>query len=126
MTTETAIKILNGNLRGEEGSFVFKLYQDEKFSKKRFWELYDSVIALAENAKISGRDLETAYKITRVYQRVLKEMIYHFDKNDLSRLKKFPKNYNDYIERLEGAVDAYFRGVFVDDELYDLQRPDGE
>lgn len=123
MTIETAIKILNGNFRGEEGSLVFGLYEDERFSKKRFWELYDCVITLAENAKTSGSDLETAYKITWVYQRVLKEMIYHFDKNDLSRLKKFPKNYNDYIERLDDAVDAYFHGVFIDEKMYNLKRP---
>lgn len=123
MTTETAVRILNRNFRGEEGSLVFGLYEDEKFSKKRFWAFYDCVITLARDAQNGGRNLETARKITWVYQRVLKEMIYHFDKNDLSDLRKFPKNYTDYIERLDDAVDAYFRGVFVDETLYELQRP---
>lgn len=49
--------------------------------------------------------------------------MFHFDPNDWTEIRNFPKNYNEYIERLDGAVDAYFRGVFADEALYDLQRP---
>lgn len=114
--------VLEKNVSGAEKSLIYALHERGRFSKKRFWEFYDCVITLAKVAVITGRDIETARKLTLVYQRVLKEMIWHFDKKDLSKLKKFPKNYDDYIERLDDAVDAYFRGVFVDEALYELQR----
>ncbi len=40
----------------------------------------------------------------------------------MATAKKLPENYNDYIERLDGAVDAYFRDVFIDEMLYEMQR----
>ena len=123
MTVNDAKAVLAKNADCVEKSLVYAMHECERFSKKRFWEFYDCVITLARNALTSGRDMETARKITFVYQRILKEMVWHFDKKDLSRLKKFPKNYNDYIERLDGAVDAYFRGVFIDEALYGLKRP---
>lgn len=122
MTVSEAMAVLEKNAECSEKSLLYAMHERERFSKKRFWEFYDSVITLAKVAVITGIDIKTARKITLVYQQVLKEMIWHFDKKDLSRLKKLPKNYNDYIERLDGAVDAYFRGVFVDEELYELQR----
>lgn len=122
MTMSEAMAVLKKNANCSENSLVYSLHERERFSKKRFWEFYDSVITLAKVAVMTGRDIETARKITLVYQQILKEMIWHFDKKDASRLKKFPKNYDDYIERLDGALDAYFRGVFVDEGLYDLQR----
>lgn len=122
MTVSEAMAVLEKNTDCSENSLIYSLHEQDKFSKKRFWEFYDSVITLAKVAVITGKDFETARKITVIYQHVLKEMIWHFDKKDVSRLKKLPKNYNDYIERLDGAVDAYFRGVFVDETLYELQR----
>ena len=117
--------VLEKNAQCSEKSLIYSLHERGKFSEKRFWEFYDCVITLAKVAVMTGRDIETARKITFVYQWVLKEMIWHFDKKDISKLKKFPKNYNGYIERLDGAADAYFRGVFVEEDLYGLQKPEG-
>lgn len=122
MTVSEAMAVLEKNVNLSENSLLYSLHERERFSKKRFWEFYDSVITLAKVAVMTGRDIETARKITFIYQWVLKEMIWHFDKKDASKLKKLPKNYNGYIERLDDAVDAYFRGVFVDEALYELQR----
>lgn len=126
MTVKEAKAILEKNADCAEDSLIDSLHECERFSKKRFWEFYDCVITLAQDALKSGRDFETARKITLVYQRILKEMVWHLDKHDLSKLRKFPnKRYNDYIERLDNAVDAYLCGVFVDETLYELQRPRG-
>lgn len=115
--------VLEKNADCTKKSLVYSLHECERFSKKRFWEFYNCVITLAKDALTSGKDFETARKITLAYQQILKEIIWHFDERDLSRLSKFPnKRYDDYIERLDDAVDAYFRGVFVDEELYELQR----
>lgn len=122
MTVSEAMAVLEKNAGCAEKSLIYALHERGKFSEKRFWEFYDSVITLAKVAVMTGRDIETARKITFVYQRVLKEMIWHFDKKDASKLKKLPRDYNGYIERLDDALDAYFRGVFVDEALYELQK----
>ena len=113
---------MNKNASCSENSLVYDLYERDRFSKKRFWEFYDCVIILAKDALKNGRDIETAGKITWAYQRILKEIIWHFDKKDLSDLKKFPKDYNGYIERLDCAVNAYFSGVFADEKGFSLKR----
>lgn len=122
MTVSEAMAVLEKNVSCGKKSLIYALHERGKFSEKRFWELYDSVITLAKVAVITGRDIETARKITRIYQWILKECVWHFDKKDASKLKKFPKNYGEYIERLDDAVDAYFRGAFVDEALYELQK----
>lgn len=122
MTVREAAEITDRNYNCLEKSLIYSLHEKSKFSEKRFWEFYGSVMRLAEDAKENGRSAETAMKITWVYQHILKEFIYHFDRKDLSVLKKFPKNYNDYIERLDYAMDAYFRGTFINDELFGLRK----
>ena len=120
MTKREAAEIIDRNYDCLEKSLIYSLHEKSKFSEKRFREFYDSVMCLAEDAKANGSSTETAMKITWVYQHILKEFIYHFDKYDLSVLKKLPTNYNDYTERLDYAMDAYFRGIFVNDELFEL------
>ena len=125
MTIDKAKAVLKRNVDCAEKSLIYAMYERGRFSNRRFGEFYDCVITLAKDALSNGRDIGTARDITWVYQWILKEMIWHFDKKDCSRLQKFPKNYTEYIERLDGAMDAYFRGVFVDEELYSLQKPNG-
>lgn len=122
MTEQEAAEIIDRNYNCLEKSLIYALYEKSKFSEKRFWEYYDSVMFFAGDARENGVNAETAMKITWIYQRILKEFIYHFDKKDLSRLRKFPKNYNGYIERLDYAMDAYFRGISIDDELFELRK----
>ena len=118
MTTGEALDILEKNREGVEGSFIFSLYEECVFSAAGFWDFYDCVMTLAKGEK----SLEIAGKIAFVYGWILKEIIWHFDPNDAAKQKRFPKNYTDYIDRLDGAMDAYFRGVFTDEKLYELQR----
>lgn len=125
MTVREARAVLHKNASCSKKSFIYSLYERAKFSKKRFWEFYDCVITLARDALENGRDIETAEKLTYVYQWVLKQIIWHLDKRDSYVMKKFPKNYTEYLERLDSAVnEAYFRGIFVDEALFELQRPE--
>ena len=97
MTVSEAMAVLDKNVSCGKKSLIYALYECGKFSEKRFWELYESVITLAKVAVITGRDIETARKITVIYQWFLKECVWHFDKKNASKLKKLPKNYNEYI-----------------------------
>ena len=69
----------------------------------------------------SEKDLKMTMKICRSYQYVLREMIYHFDPNDCFQ-GCFPRNYNDYIERLDYAIEAYFKNISIDESIFELQR----
>lgn len=125
MMVEEAEAVLERNYICCKGTLVYDLHERSCFSVEHFWELYDCIITLAEEIPGDEKELETGGKIFTVCGWVLKEMIYHFDQNDLSALENFPENYNDYIERLDDAADAYFRGGDVDEPLYQMQRPEG-
>ena len=122
MKPSDAYAILDNNYNCCENSFIYDLYEKKRFSRQLFWEYYDSIISLAEDALVNGRSIETARKLTFTYQHILKELLFHFDPSDSSVLKRLPRNYPKYIDRLDGALDAYFRGIFIDENLYDLQR----
>ena len=61
-------------------------------------------------------------KIAATYQRVLQAFLEHMDQEDPTSIIGFPKNYPAYLERLEGAVDAYYRGSCWNKEWFSLQR----
>lgn len=126
MELKTAADILARNREAKPESLLYDLHEKSRFSVRQFWLLYDAVITLAQDACTGGRQLETAGKIAFVCQQVLKEFLYHLDQQDSSRLEGFPHDYGGCIERLEGAQDAYFRGVWIDENLYSLKRPDSE
>lgn len=123
MTVSEAKTILDKNAFCQEESFRESLCEDSYFSEEYFWELYDCIIALADDARETGLTVETTAKILGVCNRIFQLFVFHFDPNDLAEIRNFPENYPCYIERLNDAVDAYLRGVFVDEELYELQRP---
>lgn len=122
MNMETAITVISDNYHGNEGSFVDLLYNDCCFSDLKFWEFYDSIALLV---RCGHDDREVFAQINFVYQRILKEMIYHFSPTDLAVMEHFPENYDDYIERLDFAVLAYHmkNPDLLDDEKFFLQRP---
>ena len=68
---------------------------------------------------------ELGAQISFVYQRMLKEMIWHFSPTDNSVIANMPENYDDYIERMDCAVEAYMRRTGMpDEEVFELRRPD--
>ncbi len=110
MTVKEAEEILERNYTCSKGSLIFDLHERSRFSEEHFGNFYDCIVTLGKEVHGSEKKLETGGKIAVVCQCILAEMIYHFDRNDLSELENFPRNYQDYIERLNAAVDAYFHG----------------
>lgn len=123
MTINEARAVLDKNAFCREESLRESLCEGSCFSEKFFWEFYNCIIALAYDARENGLTVETTAKILGVYNRIVQMFMFHFDPNDLAEIKNFPKNYTGYTERLDAAVDAYLRGVFVGEELFELQRP---
>ncbi|MDE6710161.1 MAG: immunity 41 family protein, partial [Oscillospiraceae bacterium] len=91
------------------------------FSIEKFWEFYDSIAKLVTE---SYYDREISMQISVSYQSILKMMIYHFSPHDVAVMKNFPDNYDDYIERLDCAVLAYYtqNSNLLSDETFALQR----
>ena len=120
----TSKQIIQDNYSGKKGTFIASLNDESYFRTELFWELYESIAALAEHRVYSD---ELAAQISSVYQRILKEIIWHFSPTDSSVIANMPENYDDYIERMDSAVEAYMRRTRIpDEEVLELRRPDME
>ena len=120
----TSKQIIQDNYSGKKGTFIAYLNDESCFRTELYWELYESVAALAKQREYSE---ELAAQISFVYQRMLKEMIWHFSPTDNSVIANMPENYDDYIERMDSAVEAYMRRTGMpEEEVFELRRPDME
>ncbi len=121
MTIEQAKRIIEANYSMQENSLSLLMYDECVFSTDAFWVFYDAISYLVKNG-IKNEKITT--QIVVGYQRFLKEIIWHFDPNDIATKKDFPENYNDYIERLDYAVRAYLENnpQWLDDKIFVLQR----
>lgn len=120
MKMENALKVISDNYYCNENSFVYFLHEECYFSIEKFWEFYESIVALIGEEK----DTEITRRITQSYQRVLKEIIFHFDPMDVAVMDNFPDNYNAYIERIDFALLAYYTDNIdlIDNEGFELQK----
>ena len=120
MNTEQAEKVISDNDNCSENSFIYGLHEECDFWVEKFWEFYDSIIAWIGEEKKA----DITKKITQIYQKILKEMIYHFDPMDISVIANFPENYTEYIERIDFALLAYDTDNIdlIDDKTFALQR----
>ena len=120
----TSKQVILDNYSGKKGTFIDSLNDESCFRTDLFWELYESIAALVEHKVYSD---ELSAQISFVYQRMLKEMIWHFSPTDSSVIANMPENYDDYIERMDSAVEAYMRRTRMpDEEVFELRRPDME
>lgn len=121
MTIDQAKHVIEANYSMKENSLALLMYEDCIFSTDAFWSFYDA-IACVTRAFVKNEVLTT--QITVAYQKILKELIYHFAPNDVAVMEHLPTNYNEYIERLDYAVLAYLdnKTEWLDDEMFDLQR----
>ena len=118
----TSKQVIFDNYSGKKSTFIASLNDESCFRTELFWELYESIAALVEHKVYSN---ELSVQISSVYQRMLKEMIWHFSPTDSSVIANLPENYDDYIERMDCAVEAYMRRTGMpDEEVFELRRPD--
>ena len=116
-------QIILDNYSGKKGTFLASLNDESRFSAEAFGDLYESIAALVEHKEYSE---ELAAQISFVYQRMLKEMIWHFSPADSSVIADMPENYQDYIDRIDSAVEAYMRRLDMpDDDAFEMVAPKG-
>ena len=118
----TSKQVIFDNYSGKKGTFIASLNDESCFRTELFWDLYESIVALVKRKLYSD---ELAAQISSVYQRMLKEMIWHFSPTDSSVIANMPENYDDYIERMDCAVEAYMRRTGMPNEqVFEFRRPD--
>ncbi len=117
-----AKQILQDNFECKENCFIYFLYEKNLFVEGRFWEYYDSIAFLAKSD--DEKTMDIAMQITESYQKILTLFICHFDPNDGYAMDNIPQNYNEYFERIEYVIWAYFKGNVkqIDDSMFELQR----
>ena len=118
----TSKQIIQDNYSGKKGTFIASLNDESCFRTELFWELYESIATLVEHKVYSD---ELTAQISSVYQRMLKEIIWHFSPTDSSVIANMPENYDDYIERMDSAIEAYMRRTRMPyEEVFELRRPE--
>jgi hypothetical protein len=105
MELSEAARIISDNYKKAGNSLCYYLYEECDFHSSAFEEYYEAVFCFARNS-IRNEMLSTQIAIS--YQTILKEIIWHFDPNDVATKDHFPENYTDYLNRLDRAVRAYF------------------
>lgn len=123
MTVDRARAILDKNALCEEGSFRQSLCEEYRFSEEYFWEFYDSVITLAEDAQKNKITVTDTAKIFAVCDRALEMFKLHCDPDEDVEIRDFPEDYSEYLDRIEAAVRFYLDGEPIDEESFTLQRP---
>lgn len=108
MTIQDAKRIIWANENCCDESFIFSLHEKGSFSKEEFWKFYKSIVALVECN--DEKTLGLTEQINHIYQTVLKYIAFHFDPHDLYNITDLPDNYAEYLERIDYALMAYYRG----------------
>lgn len=122
MEIETVKKIIFDNYNKRAGSLLYFLNEDDRFSRRAFWEFYDALACVAAHSEKISREL--AFMAGMAYQKILEEFIAHFSPRDVAVIDDFPENYTDYIERLDFAMLAILTGDLsnLTDERFALKR----
>ena len=113
-----SVQIIKDNENAQNNSFLFFLHEKSLFSKTAFRELYDAIDCIRQEGI---RDESIIIVISRVYQEILKEVVYHFDPQDLCSLEGFPNDYHGYIERLDYVIQELYEGrtETIDDSIFE-------
>ena len=102
----SARDILEDNVAAKNKSFLYYLRCEAIFNKDAFKKLHASIKVLADSEVEISR---TAQQINYVYGQVLKNLLFHFDKDDEYKIKDLPENYGKFIEYLDQSVEYYFK-----------------
>lgn len=116
--------VLDNNYNIAEQSFLYYLHEKRQFNTESFWQLYDSIVELGKCNSNEKLNVQLVRELIFVYKNILECFLYHMDLKDLYKIEKFPQEqYTLYIERLDIAVDAFFSGYEINDEIFELKKP---
>lgn len=118
---EKTLSIIDANYCGKPDSLLGEINDHSFFCNDKFWELYDSILLLV---KQKYYDDGITVHISLCYQRLLKEIIYHFSDKDMSNIENFPNDYNGYLERMDYVIHALYleSEAAMSEDLFELKR----
>jgi len=110
MTLKQALAILVANKSAVEGSFLHALHERDTFDRARCRTLIDAMAVIAgAKPRLRGRDAGPA--ALHVYKYILRRIVFHFDPNDSSVVRRLPaKHLADYLECLDWVFAPVING----------------
>ena len=94
--------LIEDNKRGENQSFLYYLHEEKDF---RVDALVDFCNYLEKMESVS---IEQLRDLRWIENQILRHMVYHFDPNDLSRIRNLPTNYWEELEAFEQVVSKLY------------------
>lgn len=90
-------KILDNNYNSVEGSFVYYLHEESSFDKDSFWEYYNCISDLSQQAITIGIDRDTSKKFILLIDTYLKVFCTILILTIFAELRSFPKRSITFI-----------------------------
>ena len=95
--------IIKDNRRAGYFSFLFYLHEEKEFHSGR------TCCSLSVSRKDGFcHSLEQLKDLRWIECQILRHMVYHFDPNDLSRIRNLPTNYWEELEAFEQVVSKLY------------------
>ena len=98
-----SLNLIDDNYKCINNSFLYDLHERDLFDCEKIENLCDYIVSL--NQKDEG----TILKLFFIQSEMMKHIIYHFDPKDMSTISNLPKNYMDYILKLEDSINKYLK-----------------
>lgn len=94
--------LIEDNRRADHFSFLYYLHEEKDF---RVDVLVDFCNYLEMMESVS---IEQLRDLRWIENQILRHLVYHFDSNDLSRIRNLPTNYWEELEEFEQAVSRIY------------------
>lgn len=100
------MEIIKDNVYANNQSFLYYLHEECCINYMEFEKLCDAVLE-AKKVRHIQKDLD--YMVNFIYGCILKNFMYHFDKNDLYTISNLGSDYNEeIIDKLDMVIKEYF------------------
>ncbi|WP_318249421.1 Imm41 family immunity protein [Paenibacillus sp. alder61] len=121
-----AIKVLEANSNGQEGSFIYYLHEEDLFHEASYWELYHAMVDIIEATKREPRlERGISAAIAKVFSFIYRSFMWNYCPNDQYSIQGLPgeEHFPDMVDRLDEVFGAYFHGISVKREAADSEIP---
>ncbi|WP_334076691.1 Imm41 family immunity protein [Paenibacillus sanfengchensis] len=121
-----AVRVLEANGNGQEGSFIYYLHEKDTFHEDSYWELYHAMIDLIEATKQEPyleRGISTT--VSKVFSYIYRSFMWNFCPHDQYSIRGLPDEgrFPDRVDRLEEVFSAYFNGISVNRAVMESDIP---
>jgi hypothetical protein len=88
--------------RADHFSFLYYLHEEKDFR-------VDALVVFCNYLeKMESVSIEQLRDLRWIENQILRHLVYHFDPNDLSRIRNLPTNYCEELEAFEQAVSKLY------------------